>query len=329
MSLQRILIDADPGIYDALGIALALFEPRLDVVGLTAVAGRVTASQATHNLWGILSTVDPPKWPRVGAADTPESTYEQTRLSERFGSAYKFLRDLHGEQGMGSWLSTEVRRHHERSAAKVLIDCAREYAGQLVVVTLGPLTNVALAGEMDPDFFCKLKKLVCFGGTWIGPGDLSPTSEFNVAVNIAAAQRVLHAPCPKTLVPLDIGRQLVLTYNHLRELPLPELSMRAHFFHTLISDGLRAHHQLCGQECLWLMEASAICYVAQPELFNTELQAVEIETEGVHTRGMTIFDRRPVREWRPNIHVVTEVDTAGALDHLLRTIWNALSNFGP
>jgi inosine-uridine nucleoside N-ribohydrolase len=319
-----VIIDADPGIADALAIALALCDPALDVVALTAVGGRVSAAQAADNLMAIVQAVDPPKWPRFGVADSPESSYELVRFSERYGDAVDLSRRLNGECGLGSWSAPAAALHHVRSAVKLLLECTRDAPGEITLVTLGPLTNVALACDLDPEFLSRLRRLVCFAGTLEGPGDLTPAGEFNVCFHPHFARRVLRYPANKTLVPLDIGRKPILTFDHIQKFPWCEESTLSRLLSSLLSFALRSHHQHLGVEGLWLMDVTAVALVTQPQLFKTQTLAVDVETEGLLTRGMTVFDRRLNREWRPNIDVVIDVDAAEVLAHALRTFRQAL-----
>lgn len=318
------MIDADPGIADALAIALALCDHTLDVVALTAVGGRVSAAQAADNLMAIVQAVDPPKWPRFGVADSPESSYEMVRFSERYGDAVDLSRRLNGETGLGSWPSTEAALHHVRSAVKLLLECTRDAPGEITLITLGPLTNVALACDLDPGFLGRLRRLVSFAGTLDGPGDLTPTGEFNVCFHPHFARRVLRYPTTKTLVPLDVGRKPVLTFDHLQKFPWRDEETLSRMLNALMSFGLRSHHQHLGVEGLWLMDLAAVAVVSQPQLFKVQSLPLDVETEGLLTRGMTVFDRRPNREWRPNIDVVVDVDSQGLLDYVFQTYRQAI-----
>jgi inosine-uridine nucleoside N-ribohydrolase len=315
----KVIIDADPGIHDALAIALALADPQLDVIALTAVGGRVSAEKASHNLMAIVQALDPPKWPRFGAPDNQDSAYEQVRFSERYGDAADLSKQLYGESGLGDWLAPEASLHHVRSAVKLLLECTRDAPGDITLITLGPLTNVALACDLDPEFPSRLKRLVCHAGALEAAGDLTPVGEFNVCFHPQVARRMLRYPAAKTLVPLDIGRKAMLTFEHVQKLDLGESSRYGRLLGSLLPYALRSHHQHLGVEGLWLLDLATIVAVSQPRLFRGQTMALDVETEGLLTRGMTVFDRRPNRAWRPNIDVLLEVDAQGLLDHVVNT----------
>jgi inosine-uridine nucleoside N-ribohydrolase len=320
---RKVIIDADPGISDALAIALALSDPELDLIALTAVGGRVSAAQAGQNLVAIVQAVDPPKWPRFGVAENAEAAYELVCFSERYGDAAALSKKLNGEQGLGDWLAPEAALHHQRGAVKLLLECTREFPNEITLITLGPLTNVALACDLDPEFPSRLKGLVSLAGTIEAPGDLTPVGEFNVCFHPQLARKVLRYPASKTLVPLDIGRKAVLTFDHVQKLNLNPDTGYGRMLGSLLPFALRAYHQHLGMEGLWAMDLAAIAAVSQPRLFKSQPMALDVETEGLLTRGMTVFDRRPNREWRPNIEAVCEVDAQGLVDYVMATLRHA------
>ncbi len=128
---RKILIDCDPGIDDAVAICLALFDPRLEVVGITATAGNVDAHQATNNVMTLLDQLDPPKWPRIGAAT----------VSDRVTVAD--ARHIHGEDGLGDVGLVGAELHNQRPAEKIISEVLHESPGDVTILALGPLTNIA------------------------------------------------------------------------------------------------------------------------------------------------------------------------------------------
>jgi inosine-uridine nucleoside N-ribohydrolase len=313
---HKIMIDADCGVTDALAIGLALVDPELDVLAVTATGGRVSVQQAARNLITLIEAIDPPKWPRIGVADTPDTEYEQVRFREQMGDELLVCRRLHGEAGFGDWPVGDAELHHPRSAAKLLGETTREHPGEVTLVTLAPLSTVAHAQELDPEFSARLKGLVSFAGTMLSGGDVSPVAEFNVAFNPEAARHVLRHPATKTLVPLDIGRKAVLTFDSVARLKLDDGEPRSRLLQSLLNFSLRAHHEALGMEGMWLMDIAAIAAVSQPQLFTRQSIGVDVETAGRLTRGMTVFDRRVRPSWRPNIDVLTDANAQGLLDYM-------------
>ena len=186
---QKIIIDADPGIGDALAIAVALVDPQLDVLAITATGGRVSGRQATRNILGILDELDPPKRPRVGSCEAPS---RETGVS--VGSTVVTTTDLNGPTGMGDCRFRAAEPHHPRESAKLMIELARNHPNQVTLLTLGPLTNVQVASERAPEFLGLLNSLVCQGGAIAVGGDVTAVAEFNIHGNDEAARSVLRSP---------------------------------------------------------------------------------------------------------------------------------------
>lgn len=307
---QKLLIDADPGIGDALAILIALADPQLDLVGLTAVRGTVSAVQAGRNLQSLLEAVDPPKWPRIGVPDQPESQPGVACESPPWEL-------INGPSGLGALPVGQADLHHPREAAKLICELSREYPHELVVLTLGPLTNIAIAVERDPELLSRLKGLYCLGGTWDGPGNVTPAAEYNIYCNPTAARQILRSPATKTLIPWDLARRVLLTFDLFQRLPLSESQPGGRALQGLLGYALRSYHQHLGIEGMWLSEVVAVAAIARPELFQRSTVAMDIETEGRLTRGATIFDRRSPPQWRSNIDVLRHVDERGVLDYFM------------
>src|SRR5439155_3457627 len=134
---QRVVLIADPGIDTAFAVALALNEPKLDVIGLLATPGNVPAEQATQNVHILIEQLDPARWPRLGAA--PPVVYDMD------GTA------MHGPGGLGGVTFPCVKKHAPTASDRVLIELVREFPRQITVIALGPLTVVAQALDRDPE----------------------------------------------------------------------------------------------------------------------------------------------------------------------------------
>lgn len=315
---QKLIIDADPGIGDAVAIGLALLDRELDVLALTAVPGAVSGANATRNLQAIVEMLDPPKWPRIGASEASlgESVIE-------FGSSAVTTAALNGPTGLGDCDFHVAEMHHLRESAKVIIEVIRDQPDEVTLLTLGPLTNVELAAELEPEFFSLLGGLVCLAGSVECGGDVSAAAEFNVYADPEAARYVLRSPATKTLVPLDIAGKVVLTFDQYDRLPGRPNTPIGRFLEEILPFAFRAHHEHLGQEGIRLNELVALCAVAEPRLFEGQQMAVDVETSGELTRGMTVFDRRGIHRWQTNIEVLTEVDGQGVLDYFTRIVRRA------
>lgn len=306
---RTLIIDADPGIRDALAIVLALLDPALDVVALTATRGNVTAAKATRNLECILEQVDPPKWPRLGSA-IKTTDLEPSCLTELGTTS-----SLDGRYGMGDIDFTMSELQHRHESVKLMIDMVHDNPNRITLLTLGPLTSVAAAAERSANFLNQLGSLVCLGGAVSDGGDVSSAAEFNIWTDPESARRVLNSPINKTLVPLEVSNSVMLSLEQFNRLQNPS-SRALQFLQKIIPHAFRAHHQFLGQECLPLREVVAVAAVALPNLFQSQRMVVDVELGGHLCRGMTVADRRHRPQSIENVTVVTEVDGQGVLDYL-------------
>jgi inosine-uridine nucleoside N-ribohydrolase len=172
---HKLIIDADPGIGDALAIAVALFDPEIDLIGLTATAGCVSGRTATRNVQAIVEQLDSSKWPRLGGltSDVPVESPPLDPVGE-------MVAKVNGPSGLGNLEIEVADLHNIRDPARVLTELVRMAPNEITLLTLGPLTNVERACERSPDFLGLLKRLICLCGTVDGGGDVTAAAEFNV-----------------------------------------------------------------------------------------------------------------------------------------------------
>ena len=164
---KKIIIDADPGIVDALAVLTALLDPSLDVIGLTATAGSISGLQATRNLQLLTDLVDPLKHPRIGQCDRPAVLSRQA--AEEVPTRHSFL----GTHGLGDVEVNVPDLHNRRESTKLIVDLVREFPHEVRILTLGPLTNIAAACEMDAELPSLLDSIVCLGGADRVGGDIT------------------------------------------------------------------------------------------------------------------------------------------------------------
>jgi purine nucleosidase len=307
MKPRKVILDVDPGIDDAVALCMALFDPRLEVVAVTATGGNVDAEQATRNVVTIIEQLDPPRWPRVGVAQVPERELPA------------HTRHINGSDGLGDSGFAVAELHNRRPSEKVLCDEVHAAPGEVTVVALGPLTNIARAAQRDPDVVNLIDQLVIMGGTWSGSGNVTPAAEFNIYCDPIAARGVFHLPMTKTLVPLDVTSRVEIRFDLLDELP-SEATRVGRFLRKILGYSFRSHRQVLGQEGIHLPDAVTLVAVTNPELFETRAVGCDVEVQGALTMGATVMDRRSKPEWRSNLHVATEVDPAAVRDCILRGI---------
>ena len=310
--VQKLVIDANPGIGDALAIVLALRDPGVEVLGLTATAGRVAGPVATRNIQAVIDAIDPFRRPRVGSSSGASSPLASTA-------------SLDGPNGLGGWDVPVVELHQRHESARLLVEIVRDQPHEVTLLTLGPLTNVSLASEMAADFFDLLGGLVCLGGAVGVGGDVSAVSEFNVLASAESARRVLVCPTVKTLVPLDVSRRLVMSPDQYRRLRERVDGRLAELLDGLVPHWFRMHHESLGIEGVVMPAVAALAAVTQPRLFARESMHVDVELAGQLTRGMTVMDRRDESRSLSNVDVCVEIEVQGVIDHLSRLLGGSLA----
>lgn len=302
---EKVILVCDTGIDGAFAVALALFDPALEVLGLAATAGNVSAEQATANIHILIEQLDPPRWPRLGEA--PPVTYDSNGAK------------LHGANGLGNVSFPVSTLHNLLSSEKLLFELIRQYPHEITVVTMGPLTVLARAFEMYPDLPAQVKRLVCLGGAWHEPGNAGPVSEFHFYCDPDAARTVIRSGAPVLLIPLDLMRMVLFSPRDL--LGLPEDSSKVcRFLRQIVPHGIAATSNLYGIEGFHLKDVLGVIAVALPSALQTKAMKVDVETRGELTRGMSVFDQRHWLHPPTNIDLATSVDHKAVRDYIARIL---------
>lgn len=302
---RKIILDCDPGIDDAVAITMALFDPRLDVLAVTATAGTVDAAQANTNTSAIISKLDPARYPRIGTAVSPLDA--------------PVLDDIHlnGPDGMADCQFPTATRQNDHPSDKVMADLIRRYPGDVTIVCLGPQSNLARMLRRDPMLIPMIDKVVISGGTVAHSGNATAVAEMNFFFDPLSAQEVCASPTTKSLVPLDVTDSITFGLDLMEKLP-SETSRAGELLHKILQYKFRVSHQKLGREVMPLQDAVTLVSLLEPELFQWEEMAGDVEVKGSLTRGMTLFDRRLRPEWKPNMEVARRASTADVRDAIIR-----------
>jgi purine nucleosidase len=304
---RKIIVDSDMGTDDAIALVMLLFHPDVEILALTACEGCVSAEQANQNLQAIVTHLDPPRLPRLGmAAGTPNAPPVNT--------AY-----LYGSNGLGNTSFPVSGKQHLLPSEKVIIECIRKNPGDVTFLSLGPATNLANAFRRDPAVVEMLDRVIMVGGSYSGIGNITPMAEFNFFFDPESARHVLHTPVTRSLITLDVTRQLQFGLQFYDELP-KESTRAGHMLRAILPYSFRAYRQQLGLEAITLNDAVGALSVINHEIFEYEEMAGDVETEGMLTRGVTVFDRRTPAEWRKNIEVSTSMDADLARDEITRAL---------
>ena len=306
---RSFIIDTDTASDDAVALIMALRSPDVDVKAITIVAGNVPLEQATINA---LYTSE------LCGSDVPVYA----------GAARPLIRPMihadwfHGRDGLGDMNYPAPKRAAEdKHGVDALIDTIRASPG-IVLVTLGPLTNVALAVAKAPDIVANVSRCVVMGGAACTVGNVTPAAEYNIWVDPEAARMVFHSGLPVEMVGWELCR--------LEANIMPEEMAQVRSFGTLLADfaldcnrrALEANHEQSGDLGLALPDPVAMAVAIDPTICTRSSKHwVDVETQSDLTRGMTVVDEfgvtadernRPV--WgqitgrAPNVTVCWEID---------------------
>lgn len=297
---RKIILDVDPGVGDALAICLALAQPELEVVAITATGGNVSPRQASRNVQALVEHLDPPRWPRIGFASEDQPLRTDGR-------------ELWGSDGFCGAELGVVELHQQHPSTKVLAEEVRSASGEVTIIAGGPLTNIAGLLQREADIAMLIGHLIIVGGTLEGPGDVTAAAEFNIYCDADAAQRVFRSPVTKTLLPRDVTSRAALTFDLLNVLP-DESTGAGRVLRALLPGALQSYRQRLGLECMYVPEAVAVAAAIHPELLTTESWPCDVETDGVLTHGATVIDRRRHTLERGHMDVAVKLDARGALD---------------
>jgi purine nucleosidase len=276
---RTFLIDTDTGSDDAVALIMALRAPDVHVAAITIAAGNVNVQQATRNA---LYTVE------LCRAKVPVYSGAGKPLLRIYENATWF----HGRDGLGDHNYPAARQSSEGThAVDAIIDTIDANPG-LVLVTLGPLTNIALAFSKRPDIVAKVSRCVVMGGAPCCEGNVTPAAEYNIWVDPEAARIVMRSGLPVEL----IGWQLSRGDAVLRETDIAHIegfnTKLAHFAIECNSRARAAYKTQTGEDGLAMPDPVAMCLALEPSV-GTEWSEhyVDVETQSELTRGMTVVDR--------------------------------------
>ena len=296
--MKHIILDTDPGVDDALAFLLAFNSPEIKVEAITTVAGNVNHTKGHRNAKKLLEF--------LGETDVPVCAGAEKPLIRVMSHAEEF----HGKTGLGDAELPEPKIMTDpRNAVEMIHEKAEEYGKKLVLVAIGPLTNIAAALLADPSLPEKVDKLVIMGGAYnltpYGLGNANAVAEFNIWHDPEAARIVFNSGLPIVAAGLD-------TTTH------PDYRMSVDMFNKINAKNDR-RSKLVVDLCKSLVEKfngfslhdpQAIAYLIDPTMLKTEKYKVDLEVHGELTRGMTVVERRHYRRVKEetNTDIIVEID---------------------
>ena len=272
---RKIIIDTDPGVDDTMALFFALCSPELDVVGLTTIFGNVHTELATKNALRLLSI--------AGRGDIPVAHGADDALTRDFEGPVPFV---HGEDGQGDiFLPDPAGAPLGLSAAQFIIEQLRANPGEITLVPVGPLTNIALALRLEPRITEWVHEVVLMGGNALVPGNASPAGEANIRNDPEAADLVFGADWQVTMVGLDVTLRVHMKPEHIADYATHGNPLSDHITRVLphYRNYFEANYDAEG---IFVHDSSAIAYLIDPDLFTVRRWPIRVGTQGLG-RGKT------------------------------------------
>jgi purine nucleosidase/pyrimidine-specific ribonucleoside hydrolase len=308
--VQRVIIDTDPGIDDALALLFALQSPELEVAAVTTVSGNVSIDDATRNVFTVFSLLPSSKRPPVArGAARPRNKTPVFAYGFHGKDGLGGLDQYHDASGNPSYPSPSIDVG-DRDAADEILSQVQDTKVPLTIIALGPLTNIAAAIERDPAIMAKTERIVAMGGAVSVPGNVTPAAEFNIYSDPHAANIVFTSGISLTLIGLDITRRVKLSQKVLAVRDNAKSAVGA-FLSDCTHMAFTYSAKRSATASITLHDPLAVGAVIDPSFITTEPMHVQVETRGEVTEGMTLADRRPINpEWKgpPNVQVGLDVD---------------------
>ena len=294
--MTRIILDTDPGIDDALAIFLALASPEIQLEAITTVSGNVAVEQTTRNALTLLTLA------------------ERTDIPVARGSRNPLVRtpinapDVHGTNGLGDVILPEptiqpVAQH----AVDLIIQTVLDNPGDITLVAIGPLTNLALALRREPGIIQHVHEVVLMGGALRVPGNTTPSAEFNIFADPHAAHIVLQAGWPIRIVSLDTTTRTALKREQVFTFAQNGGRVKQAIQHML-DYNFQTFGPRHGEFAFLMHDPLCLASVFQPDLIVWEESYVDVELAGTLTLGETVGYFKRHDSPPPNARVSVDVD---------------------
>jgi inosine-uridine nucleoside N-ribohydrolase len=319
MNPRKIILDTDPGGDDAFALLwLQSLAKRgvAEIVAITTVGGNVRARQTFSGASQLLA---------LGELDQIEvGRGVITGTEPDIGDASH----IHGNDGMGNLSKTLPQPIHTYEKARVsddlLIDKLNAISGEIVVIAIGPLTNLASAERKSPGILKKAKEIVVMGGAFHTYGNVTPHAEFNIAFDPEAAQTVFSSRTDIIVIPLDVTHHLIFTPEMATQVQRVNSAGAIAKFVVSLCDFMTqtalAYRETKGVPGFLVHDAATIAYLFYPETLTFRRAQVSIEIQGTETRGKTVIDDRHVPKVTANAWIATQVNAIETLAILIEDL---------
>ena len=313
MNMERLIIDTDPGIDDAGALFWALSSDAFQIEALTTVFGNVPVETATINARKIATLAGRPDLPIWSGAARP-----------LVGEPH-FAEHIHRPGGVGYWEYPDPAPDAVVPSDAVLrmIDIVMSSPGEVTIMALAPLTNVALAISLEPAFARSVRRIIYMGGAALTWGNVTPVASANIYNDPEAAQIVINSGAPLTQVGLDVSRDFSLSLDHIATLWESQSPMGRALCEMIGYPDRQDDRDEMPEwktEGMHLNDVPCVAYALNPEWFTVRRLHVAVELHGEHTRGQTVVQMTDRWKGEPNVDVLFDIDGAAVADALTAAV---------
>jgi len=317
---RKVIFDTDPGVDDAMALYYALAHPGIEVVGITTTFGNVMVEQATANALYLCG---------LAGRHIPVAQGAAKPLVKRAEPPPDFI---HGGDGLGN-LPPRLAlggQADARPAAQFIVEMARQFPGEITLVAVGPLGNLAAALQLDPGLPQRVREVILMGGTVLESGNVSPVAEANIWNDPHAADAVFTAGWDLTMVGLDVTHQVILPLalfqqvaDHQMHRATDALLHAVKFYSAFYSQ----HDAQVGQvNGCYGHDVLAFVMLTHPELFTLQRGRVRVAVDGL-AQGQTMMQRKsvsyPQHGWHddiPHTQVCLQVQAQACCEEVAQTL---------
>lgn len=287
--MWNVIIDTDPGIDDAVALAIALFHKEINVKLITTVSGNVSLAKTTKNTLRLLEF--------FGMTDIEVAA----GASKPLVKVPEYADDIHGDSGLDGFVFPEITTKalsiHAVEAMRQAIELSSK---PITLIPIGPLTNIALLISMYPNCKSNIERIILMGGSAYR-GNTTPYGEFNIYVDPEAADIVFHSEVPIVMCGCDIGDKAVVTSSLFQRMKKLGATSK------MLCDLFECYRGGSLDSGLRMYDLCAIAYLVKPELFETKECFVGVELNGTFTKGSTNVDLMDRLHLQANAKVLTNI----------------------
>lgn len=305
---MKVILDTDPGIDDALAFILLKAMPEIELQAITVTHGNTSVEKCTTNALKLVELLGMQNIPVAMGADQP------------LVKALSVAEETHGDTGLGhAVLPTPTTNVVATNAANLIIEIVNANPGEITILCIGPVTNLALALLKEPSLRKKIKNVVSMAGTIHYPGNATPSSEYNVFCDPESFDILLRSGIDLTIVPLDVTYQCLFTKDHVARLNGAREDIR-NFIDRSTAFYMEFHAEYQGIQGCAINDPLAAAILVKPELVTFRDYFLDIELHGQFTTAKISADHFNATSNRPNAKVAMEVNVDGFMDFFIERV---------